>query len=38
LPADCHESLKEVEPLREVPENLPTQEEAYKTLRDSFKT
>ncbi|MGB6152965.1 MAG: transferase hexapeptide repeat family protein [Pricia sp.] len=37
LPADCHESLKEVEPLREVPENLPTQEEAYKTLRESFK-
>jgi phenylacetic acid degradation protein len=37
LPADCHETLKEVEPLREVPENLPTQEEAYKTLRDTFK-
>jgi phenylacetic acid degradation protein len=37
LPADCHESLKETEPLREVPQNLPTQEEAYKTLRDTFK-
>jgi len=37
LPADCHESLKEVEPLREVPKNLPTQEEEYKTLRDTFK-
>ena len=37
LPADCHESLREVEPLREVPKNLPTQEEAYKTLRDTFK-
>ena len=37
LPIDCHESLKEVEPLREVPKNLPTQEEAYKTLRDTFK-
>ena len=37
LPADCHESLKEVEPLREVPKDLPTQEEAYKTLRDTFK-
>ncbi|WP_044403066.1 transferase hexapeptide repeat family protein [Lacinutrix sp. Hel_I_90] len=37
LPADCHESLKEVEPLREVPKDLPKQEEAYKTLRDTFK-
>ena len=36
LPKDCHETLKEVEPLREVPANLPTQEEAYKTLRDTF--
>ncbi|TCK65241.1 phenylacetic acid degradation protein [Winogradskyella wandonensis] len=37
LPTDCHESLKEVEPLREVPKDLPTQEEAYKTLRETFK-
>ncbi|MFS4494742.1 transferase hexapeptide repeat family protein [Maribacter sp. 2308TA10-17] len=37
LPAHCHETLKEVEPLREVPENLRTQEESYKTLRDTFK-
>lgn len=37
LPSDCHESLKEVEPLREIPKDLPTQEEAYKTLRDTFK-
>ncbi len=37
LPKDCHESLKAVEPLRKVPENLPTQEEAYKTLRETFK-
>ncbi len=37
LPTDCHETLKAVEPLREVPENLPTQDEAYKTLRDTFK-
>ena len=37
LPADCHATLKEVEPLREVPENLPTLDEAYKTLRDTFK-
>lgn len=36
LPKDCHESLKEVEPLREVPSDLPTQEEAYKTLRETF--
>lgn len=37
LPSDCHESLREVEPLREVPKDLPTQEEAYKTLRETFK-
>ncbi|TYA54615.1 acyltransferase [Formosa maritima] len=37
LPADCLESLKEVEPLRDVPKDLPTQEEAYKTLRETFK-
>jgi len=37
LPADCHETLIEVKPLREVPKNLPTQQEAYKTLRDTFK-
>lgn len=37
LPVDCHETLKAVEPLREVPKDLPTQEEAYKTLRDTFK-
>jgi phenylacetic acid degradation protein len=36
LPADCHESLKEVEPLREVPENMKMQEDAYKTLREHF--
>lgn len=37
LPSDCHESLKEVEPLREIPKDLPSQEEAYKTLRNTFK-
>ncbi|WP_179339708.1 acyltransferase [Winogradskyella ludwigii] len=37
LPADCHESLKEVEPLREVPENMKMQEDVYKTLRETFK-
>lgn len=37
LPVDCHESLKAVEPLREVPENMKMQEDVYKTLRDTFK-
>ncbi len=37
LPKDCHESLKQVEPLRNVPKDLPTQEEAYRTLRETFK-
>lgn len=37
LPADCHESLKEVEPLREVPENMKVQDDVYKTLRETFK-
>ena len=34
LPKDCHESLKEVEPLRAVPEHMKIQEDVYKTLRD----
>ncbi|WP_114905198.1 transferase hexapeptide repeat family protein [Kordia sp. SMS9] len=34
LPTDCHETLREVEPLREVPKNRPTQEAFYDTLRD----
>ena len=37
LPKDCHESLKEVEPLRKVPENMKIQEGAYNTLRDFMK-
>lgn len=37
LPKDCHESLKEVEPLREVPEKMKIQEGAYDTLRDFMK-
>jgi phenylacetic acid degradation protein len=37
LPKDCHDSLQEVEPLREVPKDRPKQEEVYKTLRDQFK-
>ncbi|SHJ04036.1 phenylacetic acid degradation protein [Mesonia phycicola] len=37
LPKDCHESLQEVEPLREIPKNRPTQEDFYKTLREFQK-
>lgn len=37
LPKDCHESLREVEPLREVPKNRPKQEAFYKTLRDFMR-
>jgi phenylacetic acid degradation protein len=37
LPSDCHESLKVVEPLREVPENMKVQDDIYKTLRETFK-
>jgi phenylacetic acid degradation protein len=37
LPSDCHESLKEVEPLREVPKNQKTQESFYDTLRAFMK-
>ncbi len=37
LPTNCHESLKEVEPLREVPENMKVQDDIYKTLRETFK-
>jgi phenylacetic acid degradation protein len=29
--------LREVEPLREVPENMKVQDEIYQTLRDTFK-
>jgi len=32
LPTDCHKSLKEVEPLTEVPQDRPEQEDFYKTL------
>jgi phenylacetic acid degradation protein len=34
LPEDCHESLKEVEPLLEVPVNRPKQEDFYRTLKE----
>lgn len=33
LPVDCHDSLKAVEPLREMPKNRPVQEDFYKTLQ-----
>ncbi|MEX1188923.1 MAG: transferase hexapeptide repeat family protein [Bacteroidia bacterium] len=37
LPSDCFESLKEVQALREIPENRPVQESFYDTL-NSFKS
>ena len=37
LPTDCHKSLKEVEPLREIPKNRPVQEDFYKTLQEIKK-
>lgn len=37
LPKDCHDTLKEVEPLREIPENMKVQDDVYKTLRDFMK-
>lgn len=37
LPKECHETLKEVEALRAVSENMKIQEDVYKTLRDFMK-
>ena len=37
LPKECYESLKAVEPLREIPANQPTQEAFYKTLEEFRK-
>jgi len=37
LPTDCHESLREVEPLRDIPKHRPEQEDFYKTLEE-FRT
>ncbi|GAB4161249.1 MAG: phenylacetic acid degradation protein PaaY [Winogradskyella sp.] len=37
LPKECHETLREVEPLREVHENRKLQDDTYKTLRETFK-
>ena len=34
LPSDCHETLKAVEPLRELPKDRPVQEDFYKTLQE----
>ena len=38
LPKDCHESLREVEPLRVIPEDRPHQEDFYKTLEEFKKS
>lgn len=37
LPKECHDSLKAVEPLREVPESMKVQNKNYTTLRETFK-
>lgn len=37
LPTDCHETLREVTPLRSIPEDRPTQEAFYKTLEEFRK-
>lgn len=37
LPQECHKGLREVEPLRKVPENRKVQAETYATLRDFMK-
>ena len=37
LPADCHETMKAVEPLRAIPKNRPTQEDFYKTLNEFLR-
>lgn len=34
LPSDCHDSLRAVEPLRELPADRPIQEDFYKTLQE----
>ena len=37
LPKECHETLREVEPLREVPKTMKLQEDVYQTLREFMK-
>ena len=38
LPKDCHQTLKEVEPLTEVPSNRTVQKSTYATLRNFMKS
>ncbi|MEZ5174082.1 MAG: transferase hexapeptide repeat family protein [Bacteroidia bacterium] len=38
LPSECFETLKEVEPLRSIPDNRPAQQEVYNTLKRFFDT
>lgn len=38
LPSDCMESMKEVQPLREIPDDRPVQEDFYKTLNEMKAT
>jgi phenylacetic acid degradation protein len=38
LPEDCHSSLKEVAPLREIPKNRPKQEDFYNTLNQFLRS
>ena len=37
LPKECHETLRQVEPLREVPKEREVQDDVYKTLRETFR-
>ena len=37
LPKECQDTLREVEPLREVPSDRKLQDDTYKTLRETFK-
>ena len=37
LPKECQDTLKAVEPLREVPKDQKNQDDVYKTLRETFK-
>ncbi|WP_040248272.1 acyltransferase [Psychroserpens mesophilus] len=37
LPQECHDTLKEVEPLRKVPKDNMLQQDVYQTLRDFMK-
>ncbi len=38
LPKDCHDSMREVAPLREIPKDRPKQEDVYKTLNEFLKS